>query len=57
MCSVYVRESATVEWFSSGGLGPALVEIASRNLLVARAEEAIGLAVERPAAFCTVTGL
>jgi HK97 family phage major capsid protein len=55
--TVYVREGAVVEWFTSGGLASGAVEIASRNLVVARAEEAVGLAVERPAAFAQVTGL
>lgn len=54
---IKVREGVFVQWFEAGGLGAAGAEIASRNQVVARAEEAVGLAVERPAAFCTVTGI
>jgi HK97 family phage major capsid protein len=55
--TIYDREQARVDWFESGGLGAAGAEIASRNQLVARAEERIGFAVHRPSAFCSVTGL
>jgi HK97 family phage major capsid protein len=54
---LYDREEAQVAFAESGGLGAGAVEIFSRNLVVARAEERVGFAVERPAAFCQVTGL
>ena len=41
----------------SGALGAGAVEIFSRNQVVMRAEERIAFGVERPAAFCQVTGL
>jgi HK97 family phage major capsid protein len=55
--TIYDREQARVDWFESGGLGAAGAEIASRNQLVARAEERVGFAVHRPAAFCSLTSL
>jgi len=54
---LYDREEAQVAFAESGALGSGGVEIFSRNLVVARAEERVGFAVERPAAFCQVTGL
>jgi hypothetical protein len=55
--TIYDREQARVGWFESGGLGSAGAEIASRNQLVPRAEERVGFACHRPAAFCSLTGL
>jgi HK97 family phage major capsid protein len=55
--TIYDREQARVDWFESGGLGAAGAEIASRNQLVARAEERVGFAVHRPTAFVSLTGL
>jgi HK97 family phage major capsid protein len=54
---LYDREEATVRVAESGALGAGAVEIFSRNQVVALGEERIGFAVERPLAFCQVTGL
>jgi HK97 family phage major capsid protein len=54
---VWDREEAVVKFAETGALGAAGAEIFSRNQIVARAEERIAFGVERPAAFCSVTGL
>jgi len=56
-CRIYDREQARVDWAESGALGAAGVEIFSRNQVVARAEERLGFAVERPSAFLSLTGM
>jgi HK97 family phage major capsid protein len=55
--TIWDREQARVTFAEQGGLGAGGVEIYSRNQVVFRAEERLAFGVERPAAFCTVTGL
>lgn len=55
--TVWEREDARVS-FTETGLGDtAGTELFSRNLVRFRAEERIAFGVERPAAFCAVTGI
>lgn len=54
---VYEREGARVEFASAGLSDAAGTDLFLRNELRFRGESRIGLAVIRPASFCTVTGI